>query len=193
LRHQLPARSGEPSLGEQAPVAFHAAGLLASTEARPRSRGRCHKEQGASQRPAGSTTTTGTRSPRPVITLASDERNNCRRTKKVIDADQAGTKAGEHGRVVRIPLELDRRVFTPIARCSQKWKTAYARRTAVERVNSRIDLLLGFEHHTIRGKAKMKMRMGLALVVMLAMALGRIRAGQADLMRSMTAPVRRAA
>jgi hypothetical protein len=100
---------------------------------------------------------------------------------------------GEYGRVVRIPLDLDRRIFTPIARCSQKWEKAYDHRTAVERVNSRIDHLLGFEHHTIRGKDKMTMRMGLALVVMLAMALGRIRAGQADRMRSMTAPVQRAA
>jgi len=103
---------------------------------------------------------------------------------------EADTNAGEYGRVVRIPLELNRRIFTPIARSSQKWEKAYNLRTSVERVNSRIDLLLGFEHHTIRGKDKMKMRMGLALVVMLAMALGRIRAGQVDRMRSMTTPVR---
>jgi hypothetical protein len=60
--------------------------------------------------------------------------------------------------VVRIPLERDRRIFTSVARCSQKWEKAYARRTAVERVNSRVDKLLGFEHHTIRGQAKMEMR-----------------------------------
>ena len=95
--------------------------------------------------------------------------------------------------MVRVHLSLDRRVFTPNARSSQKWKKAYRRRTAVERVNSRVDLLMGFDRHTIRGMAKMKMRMGLALVVMLAMALGRIRAGQREKMRSMTAPVRRAA
>ena len=100
---------------------------------------------------------------------------------------------GDFGRVVRVPLELNRRIFTPIARPSDKWKKAYDRRTSVERVNSRIDQLLGFEHHTIRGKVKMKMRLTLALVVMLAMALGRIRAGQADKMRSLTAPVTRAA
>lgn len=87
----------------------------------------------------------------------------------------------------------DRRIFTPIARHTDKWEKAYDRRTSVERVNSRLDQVLGFEHHTIRGKAKMEMRVTLALVVMLAMALGRIRAGQSDRMRSMTAPVARAA
>jgi hypothetical protein len=100
---------------------------------------------------------------------------------------------GDFGRVVRVPLELDRRIFTPIARPTEKWKKAYARRTSVERVNSRIDQVLGFEHHTIRGMKKMKMRATLALVVMLALALGRIRAGQSEKMRSLTAPAARAA
>jgi hypothetical protein len=100
---------------------------------------------------------------------------------------------GEFGRTVRVPLEIDRRIFTPIARPTGKWDTAYARRTAVERVNSRIDRVLGFELHFIRGLAKMETRVTLGLVVLLAMALGRIRAGQAELMRSLTAPVRRAA
>jgi hypothetical protein len=98
---------------------------------------------------------------------------------------------GEMGRIVRVPLETDRRIFTPIARHTAKWAAAYDRRTSVERVNSRLDRVLGFELHTIRGMEKMKLRVTLALVVMLAMALGRIRADQADLMRSMTAKVRR--
>ena len=100
---------------------------------------------------------------------------------------------GEYGRTVRVPLDFDRRIFTPVARHTRTWKNAYARRTAVERVNSRLDRVLGFEEHFIRGKAKMETRVTLALVVMLAMALGRIHANQADLMRSLTAPVRRAA
>ena len=63
----------------------------------------------------------------------------------------------------------------------------------MERVNSRIDQVLGFEHHTIRGKAKMEMRVSLALVIMLSMALGRIRIGQADKMRSLVLPIEPAA
>jgi len=106
---------------------------------------------------------------------------------------EQGAKVGEYGRIVRAPLELDRRIFTPIARHTAKWETAYDRRTAVERVNARIDRVLGFEQHFIRGQAKMETRVTLALVVVLAMALGRIRANQSELMRSLTAPVRRAA
>jgi hypothetical protein len=46
-----------------------------------------------------------------------------------------------------IPLDADRRIFVPIARSSYKWQRIYNGRTAVERVNSRIDLSFGFEHH----------------------------------------------
>ena len=38
---------------------------------------------------------------------------------------------------LRIPLETDRRVFTPLDRDSDKWDREYDHRTAVERVNSR--------------------------------------------------------
>lgn len=98
-----------------------------------------------------------------------------------------------YGKVVRIPLEQDRRMFVPIPRETAAWDRAYARRTAVERVNSRLDRVLGFELHTIRGLAKMEARMGIALVVMLAMALGRIQAGQKMHFRSILAPAERKA
>jgi len=88
---------------------------------------------------------------------------------------------------IRIPLSEDRRIFTPIDRASYKWEKEYDKRTAVERVNSRLDVSFGFELHTIRGMAKMKMRCGLALCVMLAMALGRIQENQAEKMRSLVA------
>lgn len=88
---------------------------------------------------------------------------------------------------IRIPLSEDRRIFTPIDRASYKWEKEYGKRTAVERVNSRLDVSFGFELHTIRGMTKMKMRCGLALCVMLAMALGRIKEKQAEKMRSLVA------
>jgi len=106
---------------------------------------------------------------------------------------EAMANVGVFGRVIRVPLEKDRRIFTPIARHTAKWKTAYARRSSVERVNSRLDCVLGFEQHTIRGLKKMTTRVSLALIVLLAMALGRVMADQAELMRSLTAPVKRAA
>jgi hypothetical protein len=96
---------------------------------------------------------------------------------------------GSFGRTVRVPLETDRRLFTPIARPSPAWRRAYARRSSVERVNGRLDTVLGFEQHTIRGKRKMETRLTLALVVMLAMALGRVLEGQADRLRSILSPV----
>jgi hypothetical protein len=89
------------------------------------------------------------------------------------------------GKTVRIPLETDRRIFVPIARSSYKWRRIYNGRTAVERVNSRIDLSFGFENHFIRGKAKMTLRVGLALIVMLSMALARIKRDQMEDMRSL--------
>jgi hypothetical protein len=84
---------------------------------------------------------------------------------------------------VRVKLTEDRRVFTPLARSSYAWKRTYAKRTAVERVNSRLDVSFGFERHFLRGQAKMRLRVGLALVVMLAMALGRIKQKQEDAIR----------
>jgi hypothetical protein len=86
---------------------------------------------------------------------------------------------------IRIKLDEDRRVFTPLARSSYVWEAAYRQRTAVERVNSRLDVSFGFEHHFIRGLKKMKLQVGLALSVMLAMALGRIREKQTEHLRSL--------
>lgn len=90
-----------------------------------------------------------------------------------------------HGRIVRVPLDTDRRIFTPLARDSKAWAREYKHRTAVERVNSRLDLSFGFERHYIRGLNKMRVRAGLALVVMLGMAVGWIEAGQRERLRSL--------
>jgi hypothetical protein len=86
---------------------------------------------------------------------------------------------------IRIPIEADRRIFTPVARSSYKWKSIYNKRTSVERVNSRIETSFGFERHYIRGMAKMKVRCGLSLCVMLAMALGRAKQDRMELMCSL--------
>ena len=86
---------------------------------------------------------------------------------------------------IRIPLALNRRIFTPLARSSYKWDREYKYRTAVERVNSRIDVSFGFEHHFIRGHSKMRMRLSLALIVMIAMAVGQVKAGRKEAIRSL--------
>jgi len=92
---------------------------------------------------------------------------------------------GEYGRVVRVPLALNRRLFLPIYRHSYAFARGYKKRTAVERVNSRIDQVYGFEHHFIRGEKKMKCRVGLAMIVMLATAVSWIEAGQVERARSL--------
>jgi len=89
------------------------------------------------------------------------------------------------GNAVRISLKEDRRVFTPLARSSYRWKEIYKKRTAVERVNSRLDVSFGFEQHYIRGLKKMKFRCSIAMCIMLAMALGRVKEKQKGLMRSL--------
>jgi len=101
----------------------------------------------------------------------------------------SGQRWCEVGNAVRIPLEEDRRVFTPLARSSYRWKSIYRKRTAVERVNSRLDVSFGFERHYIRGLQKMRLRCSIALCVMLAMALGRIKEKQKKKMRSLVQAV----
>ena len=102
----------------------------------------------------------------------------------------AGGHVGEYGRIVRIDLnQHDRRIFTPTPWGSPSWKRGYHRRSALERINNRIDHSFEFEQHFIRGLARMQTRVGLALVVMLALALGHVRAGRPESMRSLIAPV----
>lgn len=104
---------------------------------------------------------------------------------------QAGNvQPGDYGRIVRINItEQDRRIFVPTPHGSPSWQRGYQRRTALERINNRIDHSFGFEHHFIRGKAKMITRVGLALAVMMALAVGHIKAGRPEQMRSLVRPI----
>ena len=85
-------------------------------------------------------------------------------------------------------MEKDRRVFTPIARSSYAWAKGYKRRTEVERVNSRLDGSFQFERHYIRGKKKMQLCVGLALIIMLALAVGHLKNGEKEKIRSLVQP-----
>jgi hypothetical protein len=90
-----------------------------------------------------------------------------------------------HCKDIRVPLATDARIFTQADRCGYTWKRLYNMRSAVERVNSRIDVSFGFEERTTRGLSKMTLRYVLALSVMNAMAVGRIKQKKPDLMRSL--------
>lgn len=96
-----------------------------------------------------------------------------------------GGVKSKYGRIVRVPLETDLRIFTPVARPSLKFKRLYKMRSAVERVNYRLDRVFNFEEHFIRGKAKMEVRIGLAMIVMLAIAVGQLQANRKSEIRKL--------
>lgn len=96
---------------------------------------------------------------------------------------------GDFGRIVRIDINKDRRIFTPTPHGSPTWHRGYNRRSALERINSRIDNDYCFENHYIRGIAKMQTRIGLAAAVMMAMALGHVKEGRQQQMRSLVKPI----
>ena len=95
-----------------------------------------------------------------------------------------GFKYGNDKRVFRIPLDIDRRIFLPIARDSAKFKRMYKMRTEVERLNGRLDRDYMFNDHFIRGKKKMNMMLTMSFIVMMAMAKGHIKNKQ-DNIRSL--------
>ena len=86
---------------------------------------------------------------------------------------------------VRVKTETDRRIFVPLPRHTLSFQRAYNGRTAVERANGVLDTVFGFEWHSMRGLATVSLRVNLALACMLAMAIGRIKNGQAGLLRSL--------
>jgi len=92
-------------------------------------------------------------------------------------------REGAFGRVVRVPLHTDPRLFTAIYRHSRTFRKAYKKRTAVERVNSRLDNVHGLERSYCRSRGRMAVRAGLALIIMLATAAAWVEAGQTENVR----------
>ena len=82
------------------------------------------------------------------------------------------------GKKYRIEISYDERVFLPIARDSYKFERIYKGRTAVERLNGRLDRDYMFEEHCIRGLKKMTVMMGLSMIIMNGMAIGKIKNGK---------------
>jgi hypothetical protein len=88
-------------------------------------------------------------------------------------------------KTIRIPLSADPRIFTQVGRTTYQWKRIYAARTAVERVNSRLDVSFGFEARRVRGIKKMNLFALIAFAVMDALAVGSILSGEKEKMRSL--------
>jgi hypothetical protein len=96
-----------------------------------------------------------------------------------------GVRDGAFGRVVRVPLQRERRLLLPIHQHSHAFERLYAQRTAIERVNSRIDQVYGLERHFLHGLARVRLRLGLTLLVMLGTAIGWVRLNKPEHMRSL--------
>ena len=77
-------------------------------------------------------------------------------------------------KVYSIELNYDRRVFTPIARDSKKWQRKYNRRTALERINGRMDRDFNLENHKVRGLKKATVLIDIMMIAMMGMAKGHI-------------------
>ena len=101
-----------------------------------------------------------------------------------------GSKAGSYGRIVRIKLDKsNRRIFTLTPWGSPSWKRGYNLRSALERINARLDRVYGFEVHFVPGIAKMRSWVSLSFAVMMALALASAEAGRGERMRSLVEPV----
>ena len=97
-----------------------------------------------------------------------------------------GADSRKLGPTRRINLvKANRRIFPPTPLGTRGWTKGYARRSAVERLNTRLDDGLSFESHTIRGKPKMTARVGLVLGMMMALALSSVKANTHRRMRSL--------
>lgn len=87
-------------------------------------------------------------------------------------------------KIYKIYINYDERIFLPIARDSDKFKKIYKGRTAVERINGRLDRDYKFEKHFIRGLKKMRLMVTLSFIVMNGMAVGKIK-NKIDSIRSL--------
>lgn len=100
---------------------------------------------------------------------------------KSCDSLRYGFKPQKHDRrIFRIKCEEDRRIFTPVARQSHKWKRLYNQRSGIERINGRLDRDYKFEKHTIRGLGKMKLFLSVTFIVYLGMAKAKIEIGEKE-------------
>jgi len=77
-------------------------------------------------------------------------------------------------KVYSIDINYDKRVFTEVARDSKKWHKLYNKRTALERINGRMDRDFNLENHKVRGLKKAKVMIDIMMIGMMAMAKGHI-------------------
>jgi transposase, IS5 family len=76
-----------------------------------------------------------------------------------------------YGRVLKVAISEDERRWPGLARQSKKWERLYKRRTAVERVNSRLKEHLQLDEQYMRGIGKITVNATLSLLIMVGAAL----------------------
>lgn len=77
-------------------------------------------------------------------------------------------------KVYSIDINYDKRIFTEVARDSKKWQKLYNKRTALERINGRMDRDFNLENHKVRGLKKATVLIDIMMISMMAMAKGHI-------------------
>ena len=92
---------------------------------------------------------------------------------------------GYKNKIYSIDINYDSRIFTPIARDSKKWKKIYNKRTALERINGRIDRDFNLENNKVRGIKKATVMIDIMMIGMLAMAKGHIKNKQLEKIRKL--------
>jgi len=91
------------------------------------------------------------------------------------DKQKKCLRYSHEGKIHKIYISYDERIFLPVARDSKKFKKIYKGRTSVERINGRLDRDHKFEKHFIRGLDKMRLMVTLSMIVMNGMAVGKIK------------------
>ena len=94
---------------------------------------------------------------------------------------------GYEGKTFHIEIDYDPRVFTPIARDSQKWQRIYNKRTALERINGRMDRDFNLENHKVRGLKKATVLIDIMFIGMMSMAKGHILNNEPEKIRKLKA------
>lgn len=90
-----------------------------------------------------------------------------------------------HGRIVRIKLEDNPRLFLPVHQGSRRFEKLYAERTSIERLFSRLDHMFGMEAPLrSKGLERATIRVTLAFSAMLATAVGWLMEERQDMIRS---------
>lgn len=77
-------------------------------------------------------------------------------------------------KVYSVDINYDKRIFTEVARDSKKWQKIYNKRTALERINGRMDRDFNLENHKVRGLKKATILIDIMMIGMMAMAKGHI-------------------